>query len=55
MQMLTNIEAKLEEYLAAIDLMPEDFVEVAEKQKEKVPHPSLLIEQGTRSCEPMTY
>jgi len=35
LQMLTNIEAKLEEYLAAIDLMPEDFVEVAEKQKEK--------------------
>ena len=35
LQMLTNIEAKLEEYLAAIDQMPEDFVEVAEKQKEK--------------------
>mmetsp|Transcript_12014 Transcript_12014/g.25254 ORF Transcript_12014/g.25254 Transcript_12014/m.25254 type:complete len:416 (-) Transcript_12014:229-1476(-) len=35
LQMLTNIEAKLEEYLAIIDQMPEDFVEVAEKQKEK--------------------
>jgi len=35
LQMLTNIEAKLEEYLAVIEQMPEDFVEVAEKQKEK--------------------
>mmetsp|Transcript_17130 Transcript_17130/g.23649 ORF Transcript_17130/g.23649 Transcript_17130/m.23649 type:complete len:605 (-) Transcript_17130:110-1924(-) len=35
LQMLTNIEAKLEEYLSIIDQMPEDFVEVAEKLKEK--------------------
>lgn len=35
LQMLTNIEAKLEEYLAIIDQMPEDFVEQAEKAKGK--------------------
>ena len=35
LQMLTNIETKLEEYLTIIDEMPEDFVEAAEKAKEK--------------------
>mmetsp|Transcript_586 Transcript_586/g.698 ORF Transcript_586/g.698 Transcript_586/m.698 type:complete len:612 (+) Transcript_586:184-2019(+) len=35
LQMLTNIEAKLEEYLSIIDQMPEDFVEQAEKAREK--------------------
>jgi len=34
-QMLTNIESKLEEYLDVIDEMPPEFVEAAEKQKEK--------------------
>ena len=35
LQMLTNIETKLEEYLTIIDEMPKDFVEAAEKAKEK--------------------
>jgi len=35
LQMLTNIEAKLEEYLSVIDVMPDYFVETAEKHKEK--------------------
>ncbi len=35
LQMLTNIEARLEELLALIDAMPRDEVEAAEKQKEK--------------------
>eukprot|EP00976_Prorocentrum_cordatum_P027219 552570-Prorocentrum_minimum.AAC.1 len=36
LQMLTNIEAKLEEYLAIIDQMPEDFVEVRRGGQEGV-------------------
>ena len=35
LQMLTNIEARLEELLALIDAMPRDEVEAAERQKEK--------------------
>ena len=35
LQMLTNIETKLEEYLAVISGMPGDFVEASEKAKEK--------------------
>jgi len=35
LQMLTNIEARLEDLLAIIDSMPPDAVEAAEKQKEK--------------------
>ena len=35
LQMLTNIEAKLEELLGIIDSMPPAEVEAAEKQKEK--------------------
>jgi len=35
LQMLTNIEARLEELLAIIDSMPQEAVEAAEKQKEK--------------------
>ena len=35
LQMLTNIEARLEELLSIIDSMPRDEVEAAEKQKEK--------------------
>jgi len=35
LQMLTNIEARLEELLAIIDAMPREEVEAAEKQKEK--------------------
>ena len=33
--MLTNVEAKLEEHLAAIASLPQDFVEAAEKAREK--------------------
>jgi len=35
LQMLTNIEARLEELLSIIDAMPKEEVEAAEKQKEK--------------------
>ena len=35
LQMLTNIEAKLEEYLAIVDIMPEETVEQMERAKEK--------------------
>ena len=35
LQMLTNIERKLEEYLTVISGMPGDFVEASEKAKEK--------------------
>ena len=35
LQMLTNIEAKLEELLSTIDSMPKDEVEAEEKKKEK--------------------
>jgi len=35
LQMLTNIEARLEELLSIIDAMPREEVEAAEKQKEK--------------------
>lgn len=35
LQMLTNIEAKLEEHLTLVDTMPPDFVEVMEKSREK--------------------
>jgi len=35
LQMLTNIESRLEELLSIIDLMPKDEVEAAEKLKEK--------------------
>mmetsp|Transcript_33448 Transcript_33448/g.99854 ORF Transcript_33448/g.99854 Transcript_33448/m.99854 type:complete len:383 (-) Transcript_33448:81-1229(-) len=35
LQMLTNIESRLEELLAAIDTMPQDEVEAAQRQKEK--------------------
>ena len=35
LQMLTNIESKLEEYLTVISGMPSDFVEASEKAKEK--------------------
>ena len=35
LQMLTNIEARLEEYLAIIDTMDPEFVITAEKEKEK--------------------
>merc|ERR1711988_868929 len=35
LQMLTNIEARLEELLSIIDSMPKEEVETAEKQKEK--------------------
>ena len=35
LQMLTNIEAKMEEYFAAIDALPVDVVADLEKQKEK--------------------
>ncbi|KAG2486589.1 hypothetical protein HYH03_014759 [Edaphochlamys debaryana] len=35
LQMLTNIEMKLEEYLASAEVMPEDYVEGAEKAREK--------------------
>ena len=35
LQMLTNIETKLEEYLTVISGMPGDFVEASEKAKEK--------------------
>ncbi len=33
--MLTNIEMKLEEYLAAAEVMPQEFVEGMEKGREK--------------------
>ena len=35
LQMLTNIEAKLDEYFSIIETMPTEFVEQAEKAKEK--------------------
>lgn len=35
LQMLTNIEARLEEYLSIVDTMDEEFVASAEKEKEK--------------------
>lgn len=35
LQMLTNIESKLEEFLIAIDAMPADFVDSIEKAREK--------------------
>eukprot|EP00899_Mesostigma_viride_P027760 jgi/Mesvir1/8169/Mv12474-RA.2 len=35
LQMLTNVEARLEEYLSVIDKMPPEFVESLEKAKEK--------------------
>ncbi|GAX84003.1 hypothetical protein CEUSTIGMA_g11428.t1 [Chlamydomonas eustigma] len=35
LQMLTNIESKLEEYLAAVDTMPAEFVDSIEKAREK--------------------
>lgn len=35
LQMLTNIESKLEEYLAAVDVMPPEFAEQLEKSREK--------------------
>ena len=35
LQMLTNIESKLEEYLAAVDTMPSDFADAIEKAREK--------------------
>ncbi|KAK9824216.1 hypothetical protein WJX72_008592 [[Myrmecia] bisecta] len=35
LQMLTNIETKLEEYLSVTDLMPAELVEAAEKAREK--------------------
>ena len=35
LQMLTNIEAKLDEYFSIIETMPTEFVETAEKAKEK--------------------
>ncbi len=35
MQMLTNIESKLEEYLANVDTMQTEFVESLEKAREK--------------------
>lgn len=33
--MLTNMETKLEEYLCVIDTMPMEYVEAAEKAREK--------------------
>ena len=35
LMMLSNIEAKLEEYLSSIEKMPQEEVEKAEKEKEK--------------------
>ena len=35
LQMLTNIESKLEEYLAAVDAMPAEFADGIEKAREK--------------------
>ncbi|KXZ43883.1 hypothetical protein GPECTOR_78g71 [Gonium pectorale] len=35
LQMLTNIEMKLEEYLTSVEAMPVEFVDGAEKQREK--------------------
>jgi hypothetical protein len=35
LQMLTNIESKLEEYLGAVDAMSSEFVEGVEKAREK--------------------
>lgn len=36
LQMLTNIESKLEELLAVVDVMPAEFAEQLEKAREKV-------------------
>jgi hypothetical protein len=45
--MLTNIESKLEELLAATDLMPADYAEQMEKSREKVrPAPPALLTHG---------